>query len=126
MRYDYCMKKIFIFLTLLAIPSIAAAQTLQAWLSGFAGLLNNIVIPLIFSLAFLFFIWNAFKFFILSGDSGEGREKAKALMLWGIAGLVILLILTGIIAVFTQASGLDGNQNICPDFNPLCRSSGPR
>lgn len=119
------MKKILFGVSLLALPISASAQSLQEWLPGLFDIINNVVLPFILALAFLFFIWNAFRFFILEGDSEDGQKKAKQLMIWGIAGFVIILTLIGITRLLVGTFGLGGKPLVCPDYNPFCATQGP-
>ena len=58
-------------------------------------LFNEGVIPLLYALAFLFFLVGMVRFFFLGGD--EGREKGKQMMVWGIIGLFVIFGIWGIV-----------------------------
>ena len=117
MRYDKRMKKSIFFVFLLT-PVVASAQGVVEWLAAIILFFNSTVIPFIFALAFLFFIWNAFRFFILGGATEEGRENAKRLMLWGLTAFVLMVIIWGIVNMLAGALGLDRSQYVCPDYLP--------
>lgn len=76
--------------------------------------INGYLIPAIFAVAFLVFIWGMFKYFILGGASEESRQQGKQLALWGVAGFVIMLSLWGIIAVITSSLNLPSQPPILP------------
>ena len=72
-------------------------------------LIDQIVQPivyLLFSVAFLVFIWGVFKM-IKNSDSEEEREKGKKVMLWGGIGLLIMFGAYGILEIVKGTFGLN-------------------
>ena len=70
----------------------------------FAGLVNNLVsiingsvIPFIYALAFLYFIWGIAQFIFIGGQ--EGREKGRNKIIYGLLGLVIIFSVWGLVNV---------------------------
>lgn len=119
------MQKILLPMGLFLFPAVAAAQSLLEWLPGLLGLINSVVIPLLLAVAFLVFIWNAFRFFIFEGHSEEGRGKAKQLMIWGIAAFVTVAVLVGVVRLLTSTFGLGGQNVVCPDYDSNCKTQTP-
>jgi hypothetical protein len=69
----------------------------------FVGLINPLLVLLV-GLALLVFFWGLAKFIAKSGDAkshGEGR----ALMVWGLIGLFVMLSFIGIIQFFSADFG---------------------
>lgn len=81
-------------------------MTILTWIQDFLLFLNGTVVPLIIALAFIFFVWNAFRFFILQSDSEDGREKSKRLALYGISAFVIMLTIWGIVNILVSTFGI--------------------
>ena len=125
MRYDRSMKKKLIgILGIFLVPKIArAGGGLQDFISGFAGFLNSTLVPLLFALAFLFFLINATRHFIIGGDKEDARKKAKSLARWGIIAFVLMVSIWGIVNLLVNGFGIDNSGPICPDF--LTGTSGP-
>jgi hypothetical protein len=98
--------------------------SVQDFLLWFIDLINSTIIPLIFAIAIVFFIWNAARFFVFSGADEEGKASARRLMFYGIAAMVIMLSLWGIVRMMTNAFGIGKSGAPCPDFNPHCYSTG--
>lgn len=75
----------------------------------FADFVNNTVvyfvdtyiIPLLYALAFLFFIFGMFQYFFTGGE--ENRQKGKAFALWGIIGMVAIFSVWGVVNVLVAA-----------------------
>jgi heme/copper-type cytochrome/quinol oxidase subunit 4 len=72
---------------------------------GFAGIVTNIinffnnsVIPLIYALAFVFFLIGIVRYFFIEGGE-EGQTKGKQFVLYGLIGLVVLFSVWGILNI---------------------------
>lgn len=101
-------------------------MNIQGFLGEFLTFLNLIIVPLIFALAFLFFLWNATRYFIIGQGSDESKEKAKRLALYGILAFVIMVSIWGIVNLLVGGLGFDRTSIICPDYNPNCNGEfGP-
>ena len=86
------MKKIGIYtlaLALVVLPSVAFGQfgEVNDFLDDISSFINSTLIPLVFALALLIFIYGIFKYFILGGHDDDSREAGKKLMLWAIVDL---------------------------------------
>lgn len=99
-------------------------NSVQGFLVDILKLFNSTIIPLIFAVAVFFFIWNAARYFIFNGENEAGQDSAKRLALYGIAALVIMLSLWGIVNMVSGAFGIGRATPICPDFNPNCFRNG--
>jgi hypothetical protein len=108
------MKKAFLISAgvLFALPLVAFAQTVgnvttaSQW---FVNVLNDILVPTLFALAFLVFVWGAFTTFILGANSEEVKEKGKNLMLWGLIGFFVMLSVWGLVNVIEGSIIFDRN-----------------
>ncbi len=101
----------------LLVPGIATAQgTLQTLLTNIPTFLSDIVIPFLFGIAFLLFIINVIRYFVIEGSNEDGRKKAKDLALYSIAAFVFLIIFWGIVNMFVKSTGLQGEAQPCPDY----------
>lgn len=82
------------------------AQFIGSGSTGVIGVINTIIVPVIFAFAFLVFIWGVVKhFFINSGDEkarGEGRE----FIFWGIIGMVVLFSVWGFVNLLLSTLGI--------------------
>ena len=111
---------------------IAYAQSLEETISTFSFFLRNIILPFLFSVAFLYFLINMVKYFIMQGASDEGRAKAKRSAIYGIAAFVFLFSLWTIVSWVVDGvlGGTTYNESLCPDYlgdfcNDQNRSLGP-
>ncbi len=62
------------------------------------------IIPLIFTLAFLFFLWGMFLYMKDSSDVKK-REEAKKFIYWGIIALTVMISIWGIVKIINTTFG---------------------
>ncbi|MCH8050378.1 hypothetical protein IIB51_03205 [Patescibacteria group bacterium] len=113
-KLEYNTAKVITFgaLTFLFAPFIAFAQagTVQQ-LIGIVGGIIALAIPVVISLALLYFFWGLAKFILHADDESE-RAKGKSIMVWGIVALFVIVTVWGIIAVlqstFIGPGGITG------------------
>ncbi len=86
------------------------------------NLLNDTLVPAVFALAFLVFIWGMFKTFILGGHDEEKQGEGKQLMMYAILGFVIMISIWGIVTIISDSLGLKGTI----DPQDLPTGPGPR
>jgi hypothetical protein len=113
-------------LTLLALvaPMFAFAQApgeltpVRDFLVRIVTFINGTLVPLVFALAFLVFIWGMFKTFILGGSDPGKQEEGKQLMLYAIVGFVIMVSLWGIVNLLADGFGFrQANIGTIPDVD---------
>jgi hypothetical protein len=116
-------------ITFAVIPAVTFAQIsagdghagqIGEFFGGVLGFINNIVLPVILGLAFLMFVWGVFKFFILGGSDEEAQAKGKSLMIYAVAGFVLILSFYGIVNIvvnglFGTPDGASTITNSIPD-----------
>lgn len=73
--------------------------------------INGVLLPLILGIAFLMFVWGVFQFFILGGSDEEAQSKGKSLMIYAVAGFVLILSFYGIVNVITNGLGFNSADN---------------
>ena len=70
--------------------------------SGIIGVLNTVVVPVIFAFAFAAFIWGIVNYFFHE----EKREEARNFALWGILGMVVLFSVWGFVNLMLSTLGI--------------------
>jgi hypothetical protein len=114
------MKKIAASLFLLSLPVLAFAQQNFGEINDFANRISSFIqhtlIPLLFAVALLVFLYGVFKYFILGGGDDTKREEGKQLMLYAVIGFVVMVSIWGIVNMIANGLGFSGKplQNI-PD-----------
>lgn len=80
-------------------------------------LIQRSVIPLIFAIAIVMFVWGAVNFFIISSGEEKKRQEGKQLMIWGIVALTVMLGVWELVAILGDTFGL--NTSVLPSVQPV-------
>lgn len=110
------MKKAFLLtsasLAAFALPlvSLAAINNLSDAGSFVINVINNIIVPVLFAVAFIVFLWGAFQTFIIGANSTDVKEKGKNLMLWGLIGFFVMVSVWGLVNILTGTIQFGNNQ----------------
>src|SRR5581483_4051509 len=111
------MKKSLVYvsgaLAVLALPLVSFAATPINDLTGVGNFIisfiNNIIVPVLFAIAFIVFLWGAFQTFIIGATSEEVKEKGKNLMLWGLIGFFVMVSVWGLVNILTGTISFSNN-----------------
>ena len=96
------MKKYLAYLgTGLAVPliSLAAIDNLQQAGNTVISIINDIIVPVVFAVAFIVFVWGAFNVFIIGANNEDAKEKGKNLMLYGLIGFFVMISVWGLVNI---------------------------
>jgi hypothetical protein len=74
--------------------------------SGIIGVLNTVVVPTIFTLAFGAFIWGVVNYFFLHGTEETKRKEGRYFILWGIIGMVVLVSVWTFVKLLLSTLGI--------------------
>lgn len=102
-----------------AAPGDIGGNTLSEYLNSFIGFIDRVLVPLVFAVAFVVFIWGVFQYLIAGGANEEQRDKGKQLIVWGVVGFFVMVSVWGIVNVLVGTFQF-GNTNAptLPTFNP--------
>lgn len=106
------MKKLATLAAAWALPVLAFAQTTapvtNVYQAGaqIIGIINGVLVPLVFAIAFIVFIWGVFQYFIAGGHDEEASEKGRNLMLYGILGFFVMVAVWGLVNVLVGTFNL--------------------
>jgi NADH:ubiquinone oxidoreductase subunit 2 (subunit N) len=112
------MKKVPILVTgtlaALALPliSFAAINNISDVGTFIINTINNIIVPVLFAIAFIVFIYGVFKTFILGAGNDEAKEQGKSLMLWGLIGFFVMVSVWGLVNILTGTITFGNNANV--------------
>jgi hypothetical protein len=115
---------------LLISPSVTLAQqagtdSVQGYLVLIGLFFNNTILPLIFTIALLFFLVNAARYFVFGGADEKSQDKARLMALYGIGAFVFLVSIWGIVNMFVSGFGIQRQESLCPDYlDNWCNYSG--
>lgn len=104
----------------LALPLLASAQAINDLSdvgSTLISIINDIIVPVLFAVAFIVFIWGAFKTFILGANSEDVKEQGKNLMLWGLIGFFVMVSVWGLVNILTGTFQFGSDEITPPTTN---------
>ena len=101
-------------LTAFALPlvSFAAINNLSDAGSFIINTINNVLVPVLFAIAFIVFLWGAFNTFIMGAQSEEVKEKGKNFMLWGLIGFFVMVSIWGLVNILTGTVSFGNNSTV--------------
>jgi len=98
-------------------PILVGAQTEADRILLDIGTWIEALIPIVFALALLYFVWGVAKFILNSADSGA-REEGKQQMFWGIVALFVMTSVWGLTALLGDSINLNDPGNVdVPTFD---------
>lgn len=71
--------------------------------------INGIIVPVLFAIAFIVFLFGAFEAFILGATDGGAKKKGKDLMLWGLIGFFVMVSVWGLVNILTGTISFSNN-----------------
>ncbi len=74
--------------------------------SGVIGILNTVVVPVIFAFAFAAFVWGVLNYFFLHGGDETKRSEGRQFVFWGILGMVVLFSVWGFVNIVLSTLGI--------------------
>ena len=91
-------------------------ESVQGYIILILQFINFTLIPLLFSIALLFFLINTARYFIIEAGDSASREKAKTFALYGLGAFVIMVSIWGIVNMFVFGLEIDSEDAMCPDY----------
>ena len=117
------MKKLAYLAASFAIPALTFAQSSVDSVQGLGNtiidIINNVLVPLVFALAFIVFLWGVFQYFIAGADNEDKHKEGRQFVLWAIIGFVIIFTLWGLVNIVVStlnlpAGGSASSQGLTP------------
>jgi hypothetical protein len=108
------MKKILAILGVYAFPVLAFAQAVSGSTNNVDDVINkiralfNAAVPLIISLAIIYFLWYVFQYAI-AGDE-EKKGAAKSGMFYGIVAIAVMVSVWGLVNILVNTFGFSSSQ----------------
>ena len=97
--------------TVAVLPMITygALEKTSAFFDSAKDIVTNILTPLVFTLALLFFFWGVAKYIWSAGDA---KEEGKKIMVWGVIALFVMSSIWGIIRLLGGDLGIENNSSM--------------
>jgi FtsH-binding integral membrane protein len=69
-------------------------------------LIAQSVIPLLFALATVGFMWGVIQM-VINPEDAEKRKQGKQYMMWGLIGLFVMISIWGLVTIFTNTFNIN-------------------
>lgn len=108
------IQSLFTGLALVILPVVTYAQDVESLIDTFSDIISSLV-PVIISLAVLFFLWGLLKYVTAKG--AEDKEGAMRTMITGIIVLFVMISIWGLVGIFQDTLGV--GEDAAPNVNNL-------
>ncbi|OGF90704.1 hypothetical protein A3H65_03525 [Candidatus Giovannonibacteria bacterium RIFCSPLOWO2_02_FULL_45_14] len=78
---------------------VAHAQTVGGIVQSIIDILNDYIIPLLFAIATIVFLWGVILYITAGGDE-EKRKEGRNYIIFGLIGLFVMVSIWGIVNLF--------------------------
>lgn len=82
-------------------------MTIFGFIAMIMAVIDRFIVPLIFAIAFLVFLWGVYEHFILGAANEEKRKEGAKYALAGIIGFTIMIAVWGIVGLLVNSLGFD-------------------
>ena len=82
-------------------PGCTVGSTFGELLNYITCIIGKSVIPLIFAIATVMFLWGVVQY-VIGADEEKERAKGKQFIIWGIIALVVMFSIWGLVSVVTN------------------------
>ena len=86
--------------------NLAVHLKFQDLISYATCIISNAIIPLIFALALVLFVWGVIKF-VINDDEQTKKEEGRQFMLWGIIALSVMVSVWGLVKIVGNTFGIE-------------------
>lgn len=95
------------------------SQPIESFAGFFIGLINTVIVPVVFAIAFIVFLWGVFTYFIAGGANEEKRQEGAKFVFSAIIGFVIMVSIWGLVNLAGNLlPGMDNRRPPLPTFGP--------
>ena len=103
---------------ILGLPLVARAADVSTTAiaditQGITTVVNSYLVPIIFTIALLVFLFGVAKAYILTNSETE-RAKGHQIILWAVVGFAVMLSVWGLVNLLTTTFGLKGSSTTSP------------
>lgn len=105
------------------VPYLASAQGVDlsiatSYSTAIITFINTVLVPVLFALAFLYFVYGVYKYFILGADNDSERETGRNFVLWSLIGFAVIISVWGLVNVLVNTFQI-GTGGVPPKYPTL-------
>ena len=99
-------------------PGSVNVSLVQGYSNSILAVINQSLVPVLFAVAFLMFLWGVFKYFIKGATEEKSRIDGRQFVLWSIIGFAVILSVWGLVGVVKSTFNLQGSASV-PSYPKL-------
>jgi hypothetical protein len=73
---------------------------------GIIDIINLVIVPVLMAVAFLFFIWGVYRYFIQGATTEADLKTGRNMVLWSVIGFAAIVSVWGLVALVLNTFGL--------------------
>ncbi len=98
---------------------------ITAIIVSFIDFINNVLVPLVFAVAFIIFLFGVFRYMIAGADNPEKRATGGQIILYSVIGFAVMMSVWGLVNLVVNTFGFDNTNRPClPTFSETSNCSG--
>ncbi len=91
---------------------------LTSFATDIVNFINNVLVPLIFAVAFIVFLFGVFRYLIAGAANPESRKNGQQLVMYSLIGFAVMISVWGLVNLLVGTFGFDSNTRPClPTFS---------
>lgn len=87
-----------------------SAPPIALFFANILVFIDAILVPFIFALAFVVFLWGVFQYFIAGGADEEKRKQGRSFILWSVIGFFLMVSIWGLVNLLGTSLGFGAEQ----------------
>jgi hypothetical protein len=92
-------------------------KTISNAIVNLVDFINNILVPLVFAVAFIVFLYGVARYFIAGAANPEQRKNGTQIIIYSVIGFAVMMSIWGIVNLVKNSFGFDSNARPClPTF----------
>jgi len=97
----------------------AQAGSIANIIANIIAFINNILVPFVFAIAFIVFLYGVLQYFFLKGATDpKARAEGSKFIFGAVIAFAVMLTVWGLVNIVKGTLNLDTNQPALPVFNP--------
>ncbi len=99
-------------------------KTLTTLATNIVSFINDVLVPLIFAVAFIVFLFGVFRYLIAGAANPEKRQTGQQMVMYSLIGFAVMISVWGLVNLLVGTFGFDSNTRPClPTFSGDCSSA---
>jgi len=99
------LKKFASLIGIMALPALVSAATIVTALEQIKQILNAII-PIVITLAVIYFFWGLAQYILGGVDSPEKKEAGRNIMIYGLIALFVMVSVWGLVGLIGGTFGV--------------------